>query len=133
MIGLFELNAFDRGMVYGHALGVVLGCGIPMAGIIQGEALGGYHLICPVVLSVVAFVCLAYWRWIARYSNVVKWENDFMEKIRNGQKLNDEDLKVARREINKIALQCIVSEGSGMLAAVAILVIYLYQWSNTCK
>lgn len=128
MIGMFELNQFDRGMILFHYIGVILAICLMVAAIIQGAELGGYHLVCPLILNVIAWPCFLYWSWISRPSSTKKFQLELMSCIEDKGKSPRECLEEARKNINKFSVQCVVLEGTAIYCTVLSLACYLIQW-----
>jgi len=97
MIGLFELNQFDHGMVHGHYVGVLMAICLLVASMAQGISLsqtemGQWALIVPIVLNVISWFCFFYWHWVARTSLCNAMEKEFNEWFENTFS-DEEDMK----------------------------------------
>jgi len=78
MIGLFELNQFDRGLKVGHYAGVGMAIFILFACLIQGVSISmaednWTHLIVPILLNVIAWPCFLYWMGPIQYLAGFPW------------------------------------------------------------
>ena len=90
IIGMFDLNQFDYGLIAGHYLGVFMSIFILVGGIIHGVSLsesdavpGGYsHFVFPVVMTVIAVPCFLRWQWITRPSQSDKFEKRLIDSLR---------------------------------------------------
>jgi hypothetical protein len=78
MIGMFELNTGDTGLVIGHYVGVGMAIFILFACLIQGVSISmaeenWTHLIMPVLLNVIAWPCFLYWMGPIQYLCGFPW------------------------------------------------------------
>jgi len=137
MIGMFELNHFDHGMRLFHYVGVIMAICILPACLLQGLALGGYNMVFPVLLNVVAWPCFLFWRWYSSSKRAIQFQEEFLKYSRlqrsAGQSLDDDHRKALYKKINKYSVKCIVLEGIAIYCTTTALSCYLYQWGNTCR
>ena len=127
MIGIFQLNQYDRGMILFHYIGAILSLAIMVAAIIQGVSLGGYHMICPITLTVAALSCLAYWFWISHPSQIRKFEQRLISCSEENSKSPRECLQEIRVKVNRFSVKCIVLEGIAIYCTALNLSFYLIQ------
>lgn len=137
MIGMFELNHYDRAMKVFHYIGVGMAISILVAGMIQGLALSmtqnkwGY-LFVPILFNVVAWPCFLYWQYISSESSSTQFEREFKEhKDKNGQ-VDEEKMKELKRKINRMSVQCITLEGTAIYSITLAFAWYIYCWGEYC-
>ena len=133
MIGLFELNSYDRGLKYFHVGGVLLAFSVLAAALIQGIALGGTYWVFPLTMTVIGLIAFTIWRWIARSSNTSKFENEMIKCVRSGDRPVKECRDELKLKINQCSLQCILFEGIAIYSVVWALAGYLINYGNTCS
>jgi len=136
MIGMFELNHFDQGMRLFHYVGVGMAICILAASLIQGWSLGGYNMLFPLMLNVVAWPCFLTWRWYSSPERANQFQEKFLEYSRlqraSGKTLDDECRRALYKKINRFSVKCILLEGIAIYCTTTALAWYLYQWGNTC-
>jgi hypothetical protein len=135
MIGLFELNQFDKAMKHGHYAGVFLAIWILVAVMIQGWSLGGVNLVMPIVFNCVAWPCFIVWQWVSSTDQSNQFEKklvQFMED-NSGEEERKKQLEETRKNVYRHSVKCIVLEGVAIYFTTLALSWYLYQWGGTCK
>jgi len=154
MIGIFELNQYDKSMILFHYIGVGMAICILAASIIQGLSLGGNNLIPPVVLTTIALVTFAIWQWISFPTEMRcfgirctpgmgtyerEYDDHLAERVENGNVDEDgngvadpEFVKKLRKRINMRSIQCIALEGTAIYMVTLALAYYLFMWGNEC-
>merc|ERR1719419_246146 len=137
MIGMFELNHYDRAMKVFHYIGVGMAISILVAGMIQGLALSmtqnkwGYLLV-PILFNIVAWPCFLYWQYISSESRATQFEREFKRhKDKNGQ-VDEEKMKELKRKINRMPVQCITLEGTAIYSITLAFAWYIYCWGEHC-
>jgi len=137
MIGMFELNHFDRGMRIFHYTGVVMAICILAACLIQGWSLGGYNILFPLLLNIVAWPCFLVWRWYSSTERANQFQAAFLEYAHAqhavGGELNDHCRRALYREINWYSVKCVLLEGIAIYCTTTALSWYVFQWGNTCR
>lgn len=137
MIGMFELNHFDRGMRLFHYVGVAMAICILPACLLQGWALGGYNMVFPVLLNMVAWPCFGTWQWYSSPERAIHFQEEFLKYSRRqraaGQSLDEDHRKRLYKEINRFSVKCVVLEGIAIYCTTTALSCYLCQWGNTCR
>jgi len=128
MIGIYELNQYDKGMKIGHYLGVAMAICILVGSLIEGHCMGGTSLIVPTTLNVIAWSCFLVWHF--KYSTpevALSFEAKREEGINNGE-WDDHKEKELIKAINKCSLQCVFLEGIAIYCVTLALSWYLFQF-----
>lgn len=136
MIGMFELNHYDRAMKAFHYLGVGMAIAILFAVLIQGVALAqtksaGY-LVVPFLTNLVAWPCFAYWQFISSQSNAERFENEFKAHKEQHGEVDADFIRMLKRKINRMSVQCVVFEGAAIYSVTLSFAWYLFAAAEYC-
>lgn len=131
VIGIYELNQYDLGMKAGHYIGVVMTLCIPVGCLVRGYALGGTHLVVPIVLN--AFAWTSFLLWFFQYSGeeaALRFENKRAAGQKAGTWNGKDDDKKLMEEVNRFSLQCVFLEGFAIYCVTLALSWYMIEFGK---